>query len=654
MKPGASTRPSRSTTSVTARPANDPGSPTAAMRSPSTSDVRGPGRSTRAVDQRGPCEQRRHPRRLASARSLRLPLVASPRGPGPARTAPAPHRRPVGRRRLRRPVRGRLAVDRGGRRPRVAGHRRRRRSGRGRRPRRVRRGALAPHPAGGAGRGAAPRRRVPAGPHRRHRPRHRDRDGLRHQPGAHRSDRDGRPGLRLLRRPPRHLRARAHRRHRRPGRAGGAGPGRRGRGHRPVERAGDPRGVEDGAGPRGRVHRRAEAPARGAAQRLRVRRGTGRGRRPRGCDQRDPRWAGGRRAPGGPPRHRQGRLHRLDRRRQADHGPLCRAGDAGVARAGWQVGRHRVRRRRPRRRRPSAGRWGHAPVGPGVRRPHPRPGGAVSVRRGGRGGRCRGRGRPLRRPPRPRHGDGAAGRRAPARPGRGLHRLGGRGGRPDRHRRGAPGPPAPRLVRPADDPGRRAQRHAGGPRGDLRPGAVVHPLRRRGRRRRHRQRLPLRPVGRGVGGRRRAGRGPRPADAHRQRRGQRLLPALPARALRRAQGVGPRARARPRGPAGLPRAAQHRHAPVARREPPRREHAGGRGAQRRVAGRALRPPVARARRGAPRDPRAPAPGVPGHLERPARRLLGGDPLRGRAAQSPRTGRRSARPRASTCPRRRRR
>ena len=42
------------------------------------------------------------------------------------------------------------------------------------------------------------------------------------------------------------------------------------------------------------------------------------------------------------------------------------------------------------------------------------------------------------------------------------------------------------------------QRHAGGPRGDLRAGAVVHPVRRRGRRRPHRQRLALRAVGRRV------------------------------------------------------------------------------------------------------------------------------------------------------------
>ena len=74
-----------------------------------------------------------------------------------------------------------------------------------------------------------------------------------------------------------------------------------------------------------------------------------------------------------------------------------------------------------------------------------------------------------------------------------------------------PAAPAPGLVRPAHDPGRRRQRHAGGARGDLRARAVLHRLRRRRRRRAHRQRLAVRPVGRGVERRRRPGPRRRPA-----------------------------------------------------------------------------------------------------------------------------------------------
>ena len=49
------------------------------------------------------------------------------------------------------------------------------------------------------------------------------------------------------------------------------------------------------------------------------------------------------------PRRAQGLLHRLDRGGQADHEGLCRPGEAGDARARWQVRQHRVRRRRPGR-----------------------------------------------------------------------------------------------------------------------------------------------------------------------------------------------------------------------------------------------------------------------------------------------------------------
>ncbi len=80
----------------------------------------------------------------------------------------------------------------------------------------------------------------------------------------------------------------------------------------------------------------------------------------------------------------------------------------------------------------------------------------------------------------------------------------------------------------------------------------------RRRRRPHRQRLAVRAVGRRVERRRRPGARDRPPVAHRQRGRQRVVPAVPAGALRRVQAVGPRPRAGPRGPGRLPRAPQHR------------------------------------------------------------------------------------------------
>jgi len=107
-------------------------------------------------------------------------------------------------------------------------------------------------------------------------------------------------------------------------------------------------------------------------------------------------------------------------------------------------------------------------------------------------------------------------------------------------------------VRPAHlrkgwyvDPGRRGQLHAGGPRRDLRPGAVPSALRRRGRCRPHRQRLAVRPRRRGVDRRSGARAAGRPAHAHGERRDQRQLPAVPAGAVRWVQGVRPGPRARP-------------------------------------------------------------------------------------------------------------
>ena len=78
------------------------------------------------------------------------------------------------------------------------------------------------------------------------------------------------------------------------------------------------------------------------------------------------------------------------------------------------------------------------------------------------------------------------------------------GGRPDGHRQG--------MVRRAHRVRGRGQLHAHRPGGDLRTGAVGHPLRRRCRCRAHRQRLRLRTVRSGVHRRQR----PRPVDVARQ------------------------------------------------------------------------------------------------------------------------------------------
>ncbi len=99
-----------------------------------------------------------------------------------------------------------------------------------------------------------------------------------------------------------------------------------------------------------------------------------RGRRTRRGRQHRRRRARGGRAPGRAPGHRQGRVHRLDRRRAQDRRRVRRAAEAGVAGARRQVGRDRPRRRRPRRhhggpevRRPDE-------LRPGLRRADPDPG----------------------------------------------------------------------------------------------------------------------------------------------------------------------------------------------------------------------------------------------------------------------------------------
>ncbi len=117
------------------------------------------------------------------------------------------------------------------------------------------------------------------------------------------------------------------------------------------------------------------------------------------------------------------------------------------------------------------------------------------------------------------------------------------------------------LLRAAHGVLRGAQRHDHRPGGDLRTGPVDHPLRGRGRRRRHRQRLALRPVWWRVVGRRRARQGRRSPDPNRPDRGQRRS-VQPERTLRRLQAVGLRPGVRRARLRGVPR--DQVHAAVAR------------------------------------------------------------------------------------------
>ncbi len=109
------------------------------------------------------------------------------------------------------------------------------------------------------------------------------------------------------------------------------------------------------------------------------------------------------------------------------------------------------------------------------------------------------------------------------------------------------------LFFPPDRVLRRGADDAGGPGGDLRPGAVgadvPHP--RRGRR--QGEQHPLRPVRRGVDGQGRQGAVDRPAGAGGRRLGQHVQPVRPHEPVRRAGRVRLRPRRRSRGPGRLPR-----------------------------------------------------------------------------------------------------
>ena len=120
---------------------------------------------------------------------------------------------------------------------------------------------------------------------------------------------------------------------------------------------------------------------------------------PAGRHQHRPRGPGDRRAPRDAPGHRQGQLHRLDRRGQAHRRGVRRPAQALHARARRQVGRDRPRRRRARRHAPRpAGAVGAHEQRPGLRRADPDPGVPQALRRGGRRARRRRRRAEGRRP----------------------------------------------------------------------------------------------------------------------------------------------------------------------------------------------------------------------------------------------------------------
>ena len=291
----------------------------------------------------------------------------------------------------------------------------------------VRRGPVAPHVAGRASRRAAPRRRPRSRKREpRDRRRHRRRDGLRDQPGA--------PG------PDRHGRARSSTTTPTCS-APTTSSARSTAGDRRGLVVNEPVGVvaaivpwnapvtlaawKAGAGAGRRLHRRPQAATRGAAEQLR-------------------RWPRSSRRSGLPPGvvnvvpgGREVGEHLVthpDIDKVAFTGSTAagkrimsavrRPGEAGLARARRQVGRHRARRRRPRRRRSPRIVGGVMHLSGQVCGAHTRvlvP--RVALRRGRRAGGCRRRARSRRRPARPGDGRRAARRRAAARPRRGLHRA---------------------------------------------------------------------------------------------------------------------------------------------------------------------------------------------------------------------------------------
>ena len=282
-----------------------------------------------------------------------------------------------------------------------------------------------------------------------------------------------------------------------------------------------------------------------------------RGRPAAGRRQRPARRPRGRRAPGRPPRRRQGRRSPGPPPPAARSPPRAAPTSSGSA-SSWAASPPRSCSTTPT---PPPSRPASASPAmqqrPGLRRADPHPGARQPRRR-------------VRRRARPRWSRRSVGRRpdrsAPPRSGR-SSRSASRSGcaatsRPA-VREGArlvvggaemPDGPRPRLVRAADAVRRRRQHDDDRPRGDLRPGADRHPLRRRGRR------ACASPTTPTTASRARCG----PSDVERGldvarrirtgtfgvNQGYTMDPAAPFGGVK---GSGIRPRARPRGPRRLPR-----------------------------------------------------------------------------------------------------
>ena len=157
--------------------------------------------------------------------------------------------------------------------------------------------------------------------------------------------------------------------------------------------------------------------------------------------------------------------------------------------------------------------------GPGLRHPHPAARPPVPLRRGGRPRRRRAStGVTYGDPTDPSNLQGPLVSAPPARAGARLHRAGKAEGARLVVRRRRPAHLPTGLVRRADAVRRRRQLDDDRPGGDLRAGPRRDPLRGRRRRRAHRQRQPLRPVGHGHLRRPRPGQGRRPPHPHRDPR----------------------------------------------------------------------------------------------------------------------------------------
>ena len=194
-------------------------------------------------------------------------------------------------------------------------------------------------------------------------------------------------------------------------------------------------------------------------------RGGGRGRGPAGRrPQRGHRRPRGLRAAGPRPAGRQDHLHRVDRRRAADRLHLRRADRPLHPGARRQVRRRHPRRRRHRDHRPHPVPGRVLPVRAGLLLAHPDRGPPVPARRAARGAGGHVQPGARRRPVRRGQPDGAAGGRAAAGPGRGLHRQGHRRRRDPRHRRRPSEGPRARLVHRADRVRQRRQPARSSPR----------------------------------------------------------------------------------------------------------------------------------------------------------------------------------------------